>query len=145
MKYHFTVSGEDLAYTGKASTEVKKILARLGVAPENIRRTAIIMYEGETNLAIHAGGGEVDVDISQDRVEVILEDHGPGISDIEQAMSEGFSTAPEWIREQGFGAGMGLPNMKRNADGFEIHTEVGVGTRIVMVINLATVKEGCLA
>jgi anti-sigma regulatory factor (Ser/Thr protein kinase) len=135
MKYHFTVSGDDLAYTGKASTEVKKILARLGVPPENIRRTAIIMYEGETNLTIHAGGGVVDVDISPQRIEVVMEDHGPGIADLELAMSDGYSTAPEWVREQGFGAGMGLSNMKKNADGFDITTEVGVGTRIVMVIN----------
>jgi anti-sigma regulatory factor (Ser/Thr protein kinase) len=134
MKYHFTVSGEDLAYTGKASTEVKKILARLGVSPESIRRTAIIMYEGETNLAIHAGGGDVDVDIDPERVEVVFEDHGPGIPDLDLAMTEGWSSAPEWIREQGFGAGMGLPNMKRNSDGFDIHTQVGVGTKIIMVI-----------
>lgn len=136
MKYHFTVSGEDLAYTGKASTEVKKILARLGVAPDSIRRTAIIMYEGETNLAIHAGGGDVDVDIGPEQVEVVFEDRGPGIPDLELAMTEGWSSAPEWIREQGFGAGMGLPNMKRNADGFDIHTKVGEGTRIVMQIKL---------
>lgn len=137
MKYSYVVSGEDLTMAGKASTEVKKILARLGVPPDSIKRTAIAMYEGEMNMVIHAGGGRADVDISPNGIEVVLEDEGPGIPDIDLAMSEGYSTAPEWIREQGFGAGMGLPNIKRNTDEFEISSTVGAGTRIRLLIRLA--------
>ena len=141
MKYSYVVSGDDLSIAGKASTEVKKILARLGVPPDSIKRTAIAMYEGEMNMVIHAGGGRADVDISPVGIEVILADNGPGIPDIDLAMSEGYSTAPEWIREQGFGAGMGLPNMKRNADEFEISSVVGSGTRIRLLIRLANSSQ----
>jgi len=136
MKYSYAISGDDLSLAGKASTEVKKILARLGVPPDSIKRTAIAMYEGEMNMVIHAGGGRADVDITPAGIEVILEDNGPGIPDIDLAMSEGYSTAPEWIREQGFGAGMGLPNMKRNSDEFGITSTMGAGTRIRLLIRL---------
>lgn len=137
MTYTYQVSGYDLDSAGRASTEVKRILLRLGVPPECIKRTAIAMYEGEMNMAIHAGGGSAVVEICPDRILLELDDHGPGIPDLELAMQEGWSTAPEWIREMGFGAGMGLPNMKRNSDDFQIDTAPGSGTRIRMSILLA--------
>jgi anti-sigma regulatory factor (Ser/Thr protein kinase) len=140
MHYHFEVSGIDMSLAGKASTEVKKILARLGVAPEEAKRVAIAMYEGEINMVIHAGGGSADVEINPEYITVTLQDNGPGIVDIDLAMREGYSTAPEWIREQGFGAGMGLPNMKRNVDDFKIDSVIGKGTTITMVIHIGASK-----
>jgi len=136
MTYHYLVSGTDLDLAGRASTEVKKILLRLGVSPDCIKRTAITMYEGEMNMAIHAGGGEAKVDIQTDGIYLELADQGPGIPDIDLAMQEGWSTAPEWIREKGFGAGMGLPNMKRNSDEFVIDTVPGQGTKIRVYIRM---------
>jgi len=94
------------------------------------------MYEGEINMVIHAHGGEADVEISDDAITIVLTDHGPGIADLELAMSEGYSTAPDYIRDLGFGAGIGLPNMKKYSDSLHIDTEVGVGTTVTMVINL---------
>lgn len=137
MTYTYHISGTDLDCAGKASTEVKKILLRLGVRPDCIKRTAIAMYEGEMNMAIHAGGGDALVHIDADSITVRLEDRGPGIPDLDLAMQEGWSTAPEWIRERGFGAGMGLPNMRRNADEFRIDTTPGAGTKIHMCIKLS--------
>ena len=113
LNFHFDVDGENFTSAGQASVQVKKNLRQLGLSPEIIRRVSIAMYEGEINMVIHAGGGEADVDVYEDRIEIILTDHGPGIKNIEQALQEGFSTAPDAIRSLGFGAGMGLPNMKR--------------------------------
>ena len=96
------------------------------------RRAAIALYEGEINLAIHAGGGHITVDVAPDTVDMVLEDKGPGIKDIELAMSEGYSTAPDEVRSLGFGAGMGLPNMKKYSDDFAIQSTVGVGTTVTM-------------
>ena len=121
---------------GEASVEVKKKLRQLGFAPEVIRRVSIAMYEGEINMVIHAGGGEAVITVDPDRIVIVLEDHGPGIADIELAMQEGFSTAPDNIRSLGFGAGMGLPNMKRYTDEMKIESELGVGTKITMVVNV---------
>ena len=118
LHLHFDVDGEDFTSAGEASAEVKKKLRLLGYSPETIRRVSIAMYEGEINMVIHAGGGVADVSVYDDKIEVILQDNGPGIADIELAMSEGYSTAPEAIRSLGFGAGMGIPNMKRYADFF---------------------------
>jgi anti-sigma regulatory factor (Ser/Thr protein kinase) len=115
---------------------MKKSLRQLGISPEIIRKVSIAMYEGEINMVIHAGGGEADVLIYENRIEIKLTDHGPGIANIELAMQEGFSTAPDNIRSLGFGAGMGLPNMKRYSDSISIDSEVGVGTTIVMTVNL---------
>ena len=116
VKLHFHVDGEDFTSAGQASVQVKKNLRQLGIAPEIIRKVSIAMYEGEINMVIHAGGGEADVMIYEDRIEIILDDNGPGIANIDLAMQEGFSTAPDNIRSLGFGAGMGLPNMKRYTD-----------------------------
>ena len=115
---------------------VKKNLRQLGISPEIIRRVSIAMYEGEINMVIHAGGGIAEVKVCEDHIQIVLEDNGPGIKDIEQAMQEGFSTAPDNIRSLGFGAGMGLPNMKRYTDDMKIESEVGKGTDITMRVNI---------
>ena len=107
------------------------------MSPEVIRRVSIAMYEGEINMVIHAGGGEATVTIEDGYIEIKLEDKGPGIQDIEKAMMEGYSTAPDNVRSLGFGAGMGLPNMKRYTDAMTIESEVGVGTTVTMRVNYA--------
>ena len=134
--FHFDVEGSDFTSAGQASVQVKKNLRQLGLDSETIRRVSIAMYEGEINMVIHAGGGTADVIVHQDYIEIILEDKGPGIKDIEQAMQAGYSTASETIRSLGFGAGMGLPNMKKNTDSMTITSTLGVGTRIVMRVML---------
>jgi anti-sigma regulatory factor (Ser/Thr protein kinase) len=134
--FRFDVLGNDFTSAGQASVQVKKNLRQLGLDSEIIRRISIAMYEGEINMVIHAGGGTAEVVVTEEYVEIILEDTGPGIKDIEQAMQAGYSTASETIRSLGFGAGMGLPNMKKNTDSMEITSTLGVGTRIVMRVNL---------
>ena len=136
LSFRFDVDGEDFTSAGQASVQVKKDLRRLGIDPETIRRVSIAMYEGEINMVIHAGGGVAEVRVEEDAIHIILEDNGPGIADIEQAMQAGFSTAPDSIRSLGFGAGMGLPNMKRYTDYMDIQSAVGVGTRIEMRVDL---------
>ncbi len=136
LVFRFDVDGQDFTSAGHASVQVKKNLRQLGISPEVIRKVSIAMYEGEINMVIHAGGGVAEVRVNEEYIEVVLEDHGPGIEDIEQAMQEGFSTAPDQIRSLGFGAGMGLPNMKRYTDKMEIFSTVGVGTKVVMRVNL---------
>ena len=135
LVFHFVVDGDNFTSAGQASVQVKKNLRQLGLEPETIRRVSIAMYEGEINMVIHAGGGEADVIVSDNCVEIILKDCGPGIADIEQVMQEGFSTAPDNIRSLGFGAGMGLPNMKRYTDYMQIDSVVGKGTTITMRVN----------
>ncbi len=136
MKLHFDISGDDFSRGGEASGKVKSKLKQLGIPSDAVRRTAIALYEGEINLVIHAGGGEIDVTISPECIEMTLTDKGPGIADVEKAMTEGFSTASENIRSLGFGAGMGLPNMKKYSDQMKIDTKLGVGTTIFMKVNL---------
>ena len=136
VRFHFVVDGEDFTSAGQASVQVKKNLRRLGIPPETIRRISIAMYEGEINMVIHANGGEAEVLVYEDRIEMILTDHGPGIANIDQAMQEGFSTAPDNVRSLGFGAGMGLPNMKRYTDDMQIESVVGEGTTITMTVLL---------
>ena len=136
LNFHFNVDGNDFTSAGQASIQIKKNLRRLGLDPETIRRVSIAMYEGEINMVIHAHGGEADVNVYEDRIEIILKDNGPGIENIEQAMQEGFSTAHDQIRSLGFGAGMGLPNMKRYTDDMKIESTVGVGTTVTMCVNL---------
>ena len=135
LHLHYEVSGEDFTRAGEASGAVKKRLKSLGYDSDAIRRVAIAMYEAEINMVIHAEGGFCDVDIYPDRVEILLADKGPGIPDVDKAMTEGFSTAPDNVRSLGFGAGMGLPNMKKYTDEMTIDTEVGKGTTITMVVN----------
>ena len=136
LSLHYVVPGDDFTRAGEASGNVKQKLKKLGYNPDAIRREAIAMYEGEINMVIHAGGGEAFVDISPERVDIVLEDHGPGIADVEKAMQLGYSTAPEEVRSLGFGAGMGLPNMKKYSDSMQIDTEVGKGTTVTMDIHL---------
>ena len=133
---HYEVSGEDFTRAGEASGSVKKRLKSLGYDPDAIRRTAIAMYEAEINMVIHADGGYCDVDIYPDRVEVLLADHGPGIPDVEKAMQEGYSTAPDNVRSLGFGAGMGLPNIKKYSDEMRIDTTIGVGTNLYLTVRV---------
>ncbi|MDX9898574.1 MAG: ATP-binding protein [Spirochaetia bacterium] len=141
MKLRYEVSAEDLSLAGKASAEVKRALGKLGVDPGAIKRTAVSMYEAEMNMVIHGGGGVAEANISPACIIITMEDSGPGIPDLELAMQEGYSTAPAWIREMGFGAGMGLPNIKRNADDLRIESEVGKGTKVSITIRLET-REG---
>jgi anti-sigma regulatory factor (Ser/Thr protein kinase) len=134
LTFHFDVDGENFVSAGQASVQVKKNLRELGFPPEIIRRVSIAMYEGEINMVIHAGGGAADVDVFEDRIVIVLSDHGPGIPDIDLAMQEGYSTATDNVRSLGFGAGMGLPNMKRYTDEMRIESKVGKGTVITMCI-----------
>ena len=135
LKFHYDIDGENFTSAGEASVKVKKSLRQLGFPQEIIRKVAIAMYEGEINMVIHASGGWAEVTIYPDRIEIVLCDRGPGIKDVELAMQAGYSTAPERIRSLGFGAGMGLPNMKANSDTMKIDTVLGVGPTITMTVN----------
>ncbi len=134
IRQEYEVLGNNFASAGSASEEVKATLRKLGIAPADIRRVAISMYEGEINMVIHAGGGKAVANIYLDRIEIVLSDTGKGIENVELAMKPGFSTAPDAVRSLGFGAGMGLPNMKKYTDEFEIESEVGKGTTVKMTI-----------
>ena len=134
--FTYVIDGNDFTRAGEASSSVKNKLKMLGVASDVIRKTAIAMYEGEINMVIHAEGGTITVTISDTDITMVLADTGPGIPDISQAMQEGFSTAREEVRSLGFGAGMGLPNMKRYSDEMHIDTVVGQGTTITMKVRL---------
>ena len=134
LKWAYEVDGSDFTRAGEASSNVKKNLRKLGVAPEVIRKVSIALYEGEINMVIHANGGHIDVEVSPDRITMILADTGKGIADIDKAMQEGWSTAPDEVRSLGFGAGMGLPNMKKYSDEMRIDSTVGVGTTVYMTV-----------
>lgn len=136
VTFHFDVDGADFSSAGEASVKVKKKLRQLGVSPDVIRKVSIAMYEGEINMVIHAEGGVADVTVTDNEVVIVLADKGPGIPDVALAMKEGYSTARDNIRALGFGAGLGLPNMKKYTDSMKIDTEVGVGTTITMTVNL---------
>lgn len=134
VNFHFDIDGDNFVSAGEASVQVKKMLRQMGFSAEVIRRVSVAMYEGEINMVIHADGGSADINVFCDKIEIILADKGPGIPDVSLAMQEGFSTARDNIRSLGFGAGMGLPNMKKYTDTMEIETEVGVGTTITMTV-----------
>lgn len=136
IKLQYTISADDFTRAGEASSDVKSKLKQMGVSPDAIRKVAISMYEGEINMVIHAEGGTIDVVISPEEITMILADRGPGIKDINQAMQAGFSTAPDNVRSLGFGAGMGLPNMKKYSDFMDIQTTIGVGTTVTMKVFL---------
>lgn len=138
VKFHYDVAGDDFTSAGRASVMVKKTLRELGLSSEIIRKISVAMYEGEINMVIHAGGGCADVEITEDKIVIVLSDHGPGIADVSLAMQEGYSTASEEVRSLGFGAGMGLPNMKRYTDDMVIESEVGKGTIITLTVNINT-------
>ena len=138
----FEIPANDFTVAGEASSSVRKLLSQLGVAPDVVKRTSIAMYEAEINAVIHGRGGRAHVDINTDRVIITISDEGPGIEDIELAMQEGYSTAPDSIRELGFGAGMGLPNIKKQADVFIIESKTGQGTRLDITVFLNAKQDG---
>ena len=133
MDFAFNIEGGNFSKAGTASSEVKKILKQLNVNSKIIKRTVVSLYEAEVNVVAHAFEGMMNVDIQPDKITVVIEDKGPGIPDIDQAMVEGYSTATPQVREMGFGAGMGLPNIKRNSDLFRISSQVDVGTKLEIV------------
>lgn len=136
IKLNYSVEGGDLVGAGEASSKMKMTLKKLDLPPETIRRASICMYEGEINMVIHANGGRAEVEIALDHIVIRMIDTGPGIPNVAQAMEEGFSTAGDIARDLGFGAGMGLPNMKRYSDEMDIQTTLGVGTTVTMRINI---------
>ena len=136
LKFHFDIDGSDFSSAGEASVMVKKKLRQLSYDPEVIRKVSIAMYEGEINMVIHANGGTADVIVSDEEIVIILSDKGPGIPDVELAMQAGYSTAKDNIRNLGFGAGMGFPNMKKYTDELHIDTVVGQGTTVTMKVLL---------
>ena len=136
IRREYEVDGDSFATAGEASADVKRILRQMGLPADFIRRVSVAMYEGEINMVIHAHGGKAMVEITSHRITVDLVDQGPGIPDISLAMQEGYSTAPDTIRALGFGAGMGLPNMKRYTDEIEVKSEVGKGTSVRLTFDL---------
>lgn len=133
--FNYQISGDDFTRAGEASSDVKNKLKIMGIDNNVIRKVAIAMYEGEINMVIHANGGNITVEIGPDNIRMILADTGPGITDIDKAMEQGYSTAPEEVRALGFGAGMGLPNMKKYSDYMDIDTTIGVGTTVTMDVH----------
>ena len=136
IKLSYPVEGGDFIGAGEASSQMKMTLKKLGLPSDVVRRAAICMYEGEINMVIHADGGFAQVDVDLDQITLRMVDHGPGIPNLGQAMEEGFSTAGPEVRSLGFGAGMGLPNMKRYSDEMDIETEVGKGATVTMRIRI---------
>lgn len=136
IKLNYVVPGDDFTRAGEASSSVKKVLKQLGIDPETIRRVSISLYEGEINMVIHGKGGVIDVEIEDECIKMALADKGPGIPDVEKAMQAGYSTAPDNVRSLGFGAGMGLPNMKKYTDEMRIESKVGEGTTVYMTVKV---------
>lgn len=136
FKLHYDIDGEDFTVAGEASSDIKKTLKQLGVAPDIVRKVAIATYEGEINMVIHADGGTIDVEITTDNIKIVLKDNGPGIESVDLAMQEGYSTASDKVRELGFGAGMGLPNMRKYTDNMKVDSVVGKGTTIEMNVSM---------
>ena len=135
ISFQYDVDGKDFTRAGEASSDMKNKLKTMNLDPAVVRRVAIAMYEGEINMVIHADGGTIDVDLYPEHLMLTLKEQGPGIPDIDKAMQEGYSTAPDEIVSLGFGAGMGLPNMKRASDEMQIDSVLGVGTTVTMRIN----------
>ena len=136
LRLTYEVSGDDLTHAGEASSQVKQTLRKMGFDSETIRRVSVCMYEGEINMVIHADGGTATVDIGLDDIIITLADRGPGIPDVELAMQAGYTTADDSARDLGFGAGMGLPNMKKYSDEMTVESTVGVGTTVSMTIHI---------
>ena len=137
--FQYYVVGQDFNRAGESASALKKTLRRLGIHPEIVRRIAIAVYEAEMNVVIYARGGEITTEVDPNQIRIKVQDSGPGISDIEKAMRPGYSTAPDWVRELGFGAGMGLNNIKKCVDEMNITSTVGKGTHLEMYV--ATKKE----
>lgn len=136
MHFEYQIEAGDFSKAGNASSSFKKVLKQLNVDPQIIKRIVVALYEGEVNIVAHSFGGRIDCEIDTQSVQMRLVDDGPGIEDIEKAMVEGYSTATAKVREMGFGAGMGLKNMKNNADTMRIESEVGKGTKVEIIVNL---------
>lgn len=134
IKLEYVVDGNDFVTAGEASENVKRVLKQIGLPSDIIRKAVIAMYEGEINMVIHANGGVASVEISPEKIDIVLKDTGKGIENVELAMQEGFTTAPDSVRTLGFGAGMGLPNMKKYTDELRIDSTVGVGTTVYMTV-----------
>lgn len=134
MRLEYSVAAGDFTRAGNASSSIKKTLKQLGVSPAVIKRVVVAVYEAEVNIVAHSYGGNITADIAPDGISVVLSDTGPGIPDVQEAMQKGFSTASKEVREMGFGAGMGLPNIQENADELKIDTEVGKGTTLSIYI-----------
>ena len=132
----YIISGEDFSLAGEASSNFKSVMKKLGISPDVIRRVSIAMYEAEINTIIHGGGGECEAEVLPGKISVTFKDQGPGIANLDLAMQEGYSTAGDRIRELGFGAGMGLPNIKKYTDDMLIDTAPGKGTTITLIVNL---------
>ncbi len=137
MQFNYKVKGGDFSNAGDASSDVKKNLKKLNVNPKIIRRIVVALYEAEVNIVAHAYSGEIKVNIDIDKIQIELNDKGPGIENIDMAMQEGYSTASQTVREMGFGAGMGLPNIKKNCDEFIINSKVGEGTDLIIIVYLS--------
>ncbi|MFZ4740096.1 MAG: ATP-binding protein [Bacteroidales bacterium] len=140
MHFEYKIVSGDFSNAGTASSQIKKILKQLNVDSVRIKRIVVALYEAEVNIVAHSFGGTIFADIDTDKIILQLKDTGPGIPDISQAMKEGYSTATSQVREMGFGAGMGLPNIKKNADKLEIKSEVGIGTEVTIMVNLTEEK-----
>lgn len=138
MKLHYEVEGGEFLAAGNASSQFKKVLKQIGIPTDIIRKVSVAMYEAEINMVIHANGGGIDAEINEKEIHVLLVDQGPGIPDIDLAMKPGYSTASKQAREMGFGAGMGLANIKRYSDFLKITTTVGVGTTVEISFQLAS-------
>ena len=138
IKLVYPVEGGDLIEAGEASSKMKLTLKKLGLPQDVIRRASICMYEGEINMVIHADGGQAEVEVDTDQIVIRMQDTGPGIPDVAQAMQEGFSTAGQTARELGFGAGMGLPNIKKYTDQMDILTAIGEGTTMTLTVRVAS-------
>lgn len=138
LHFEYHVSGGDLTGAGEASSAMKQALRRMGFDSDTVRRVAVCMYEGEINMVIHADGGTASVDVGEDEITIVLADRGPGIPDIGLAMQAGYTTAGDAARDLGFGAGMGLPNMKKYSDEMTVESTVGVGTTVTMVVRIPT-------
>ena len=137
MKFEYHVEGGDFLNAGNASGNIKKVLKKLNVDPSVLKRVVVALYEAEVNIVAHAYRGNITADISPQKIEIVLDDEGPGIPDIVLAMQQGYSTASTKVREMGFGAGMGLPNIKANTDDMKIESVVGKGTKLTLSFNLA--------
>lgn len=141
MQFRFELEGGNFSKAGYASSQIKKVLKQLSVDPRIIKRVVVALYEAEVNVVAHAWRGKVLAEIEADKISLLLQDEGPGIPDIGRAMQEGYSTASPAVREMGFGAGMGLPNMKKNVDELTIESKVGEGTTVRMITRFSEKEE----
>jgi anti-sigma regulatory factor (Ser/Thr protein kinase) len=137
INFKYQIDGGDFANAGKASSEIKRTLKQLNISPKIIKRVVVSLYEAEVNIVAHAHRGDIDVNINSKEISIVLKDQGPGISDIDKAMEIGFSTASASVISMGFGAGMGLPNIKKNSDFMKVDSEVGVGTTVTLKVTLS--------